>query len=187
MREIMKYIIQAGLSEVHIAIVPWLLCIVRRRRKNAIWCYTGLQHVWGTSVWASRSQFLHLLLGLKTFCVAYCWRRAGAAFSSLHIARAAWFWRTANLSWWRLARTDYFRSRCLLVEDYREPLSSFFEMQWNEYNQLPLRDWLLSNELCDSQYKNRMRALGNIVVPKSGALALAMIARMRNSHPEAWS
>ena len=71
------------------------------------------------------------------------------------------------------------------MEDYREPLSSFFETRWNEFNQLPLRDWLLSAESLDEQYKNRMKALGNIVVPKSGSLALAMIARMRK-YPEVW-
>ena len=48
------------------------------------------------------------------------------------------------------------------------PLASFLQPVWNSLNRLPLHRWLQSDY--DDQYRNRMHALGNIVVPAGGKL-----------------
>ena len=60
------------------------------------------------------------------------------------------------------------------------PLASFLQPVWNSLNRLPLHRWLQSDY--DDQYRNRMHALGNIVVPAGGKLGLNLLQRMSSQH-----
>ena len=60
------------------------------------------------------------------------------------------------------------------------PLASFLQPVWNSLNRLPLHRWLQSDY--DDQYRNRMHALGSIVVPAGGKLGLNLLQRMSSQH-----
>ena len=59
-----------------------------------------------------------------------------------------------------------------------EPLASFLQPVWNELNELPIHKWLLLSKSDSESYKDRMKALGNIVVPQAGMLAMNVLQRM---------
>ena len=60
-----------------------------------------------------------------------------------------------------------------------EPLASFLEPVWNKFNVLPMRVWLSTSTETDPRYRDRMRTLGNIVVPQTGALGMNILQRLR--------
>lgn len=65
------------------------------------------------------------------------------------------------------------------VQDmHLEPLASFLQPAWNHLNTLPLHQWLILNTADCESYKERMKALGNIVVPQCGMLGMNLLHRM---------
>ena len=56
-----------------------------------------------------------------------------------------------------------------------KPLASFFRPQWNILSRIPMHLWL-TNEI-EEDYRDRMKTLGNIVVPLQGELGMNVIAR----------
>ena len=62
-----------------------------------------------------------------------------------------------------------------------EPLASFLEPVWNQFNVLPMRMWLSTSVEAGPYYRDRMRALGNIVVPQTGALGMNLLQRLRKA------
>ena len=51
-----------------------------------------------------------------------------------------------------------------------EPLASFLQPEWNSLSRLPMHLWL-KNDM-ETHYRERMKALGNVVVPAQGLLGM---------------
>ncbi|CAK9066079.1 unnamed protein product [Durusdinium trenchii] len=60
-----------------------------------------------------------------------------------------------------------------------QPLSSFLQPFWNELNALPIDLWLINTATEEMDHRQRMKCLGNLVVPAQGALAMDILQRMR--------
>ena len=60
-----------------------------------------------------------------------------------------------------------------------QPLSSFLQPVRNEFNAIPMPVWLRGNTTEDKNHRERMKCLGNIVVPASGALGMEILQMMR--------
>lgn len=58
------------------------------------------------------------------------------------------------------------------------PLASFLQPSWNSWNKLPMRMWL-TNEM-EPSYRDRMHAMGNIVVPACGDLGFEVLCHMQS-------
>ena len=57
-----------------------------------------------------------------------------------------------------------------------EPLASFLQPEWNSLNRLPMHLWLQSDT--DTHYRERMKTLGNVVVPAQGLLGMNLLQRL---------
>lgn len=73
-----------------------------------------------------------------------------------------------------------------IVENFQDlelkPLASFMQVEFNKPNSLPMDTWLLPNRGDDpSVYEERMRLLGNIVVPACASLASEILLRVHRS------
>ncbi len=59
-----------------------------------------------------------------------------------------------------------------------KPISSFMEHAWGGGYPMPMEKWLLQDMEEEPDYQQRMRLLGNVVVPPCAALAGDLLLRM---------
>ena len=63
----------------------------------------------------------------------------------------------------------------MVRQDFKlEPLDSFFQSEWNHLNHVPMYKWLGAERECD-HYEDRMKLLGNLVVPPCALLGANML------------
>lgn len=75
---------------------------------------------------------------------------------------------------------EFLSNRALARQDVKlQPLSSFLQPFWNELNALPIDLWLINTATEEMDHRQRMKCLGNLVVPAQGALAMDILQRMR--------
>ena len=76
-----------------------------------------------------------------------------------------------------LAFTFFFWQSLFLQDIPLQPLATFLQPEWNEWNKLPMRYWLTDS--LEDNHRDRMRCLGNIVVPAGGSLGFELLHRMQ--------
>ena len=60
-----------------------------------------------------------------------------------------------------------------------KPLAAFVQGEWNWQNRVPMHQWLI--EECGEDHDERMRILGNVVVPACAELGFDITAMMATS------
>lgn len=81
------------------------------------------------------------------------------------------FWLTVAIS------IKCFLPKPCVQENFLLPLDTFFEERFNELNELPMQVWMNQDRPTEEE-KNRLKLLGNIVIPQCGRLAAAIFHRL---------
>ena len=58
-----------------------------------------------------------------------------------------------------------------------QPLSSFLQPEWNIWNRLPMKKWLIPAYESED-HQERMKCLGNLAIPACGQLAAEVLHMM---------
>lgn len=63
-----------------------------------------------------------------------------------------------------------------------QPLQSFYQEEFNHWNSQPMHKWL-SPKMDEGHWDDRMKVLGNLVVPACAALAANMLHAATSAAP----